>query len=202
MNKLTSKIDFFKKDRGIDHVIAFSGSSIGNNNELLIQNVIEEIIASFKNKLIGILTGGTTFGVSNHAIVIAKQYKLPTIGIFPSIGAKYALDRKFLDLPIEVPPILEKSQWGDESSIFAKTLDSMIIIGGGFGTLIEVSHVLKINEYRNKKGLALKRIIPIIDFKGVSQQLPLLDINTDIQDKCIFQLSGTQLQEINNIINI
>jgi len=138
------------KNAGIKKIIAFSGGA-----EDKLENKVREIVEQSMNELQGlplaILTGGTIFGLPKYATEFAKKFNFPVIGVYPKRGEKYAI--KDLDFALEVEPRYSSSEWGDESEIFAKLADGVEIIGGGAGTMIEISHILKMNDARlkNKK---------------------------------------------------
>src|SRR5207247_182413 len=106
----------------------------------------KDVTNYFADYRIALLCGGTKFGVPAAAAEYAKEAGIPTIGVYPTVGTKHALPGDRLDLSICVPPAVGESDWGDESPVFAKLLDGVIVYGGGAGTLIEAAHILKCNE--------------------------------------------------------
>ena len=118
---------------------------------------------------IAVLCGGTEWGVPKIAAEMAKKFNLPVIGVYPERGKKYALED--LDLSIEIAPRYKNSEWGDESEVLVKLSDAVIIIGGSFGTQIEYSHAMKINEGRIKYGLEPIYLIPILGVGGWSENI-------------------------------
>ncbi len=192
----------FLESRGIKKVIAFSG---GANSKLdmvpdddplqeryrscvtmLEERVISDAIAMFRHDPVAILTGGTRWGVPNTAVKVARQYQLPTIGVFPEIGQKYALPDDMLDLSLCVHPMHGESRWGDESPLFASVLDASIVFGGSAGTLVECAHILKLNESLIKHSpTRIKLIVPISGTGGVADGLPFIWSRPEVRSACI-----------------
>jgi len=186
---LTALVDGFRKEYGIHRIVAFSGGSDnrpdGIDDPDLEKSIIEalrqkeqHIIAQAVQRLqgygIAILCGGTKWGVPNTAAQEARKVGLTTIGVYPFTGKKHALGPEILDLRICVEPELGTSRWGDESSIFAKLLDGVIVYGGSAGTLVEIAHILKMNESIIDKCGEPKFIVPISGSGGVADGLPFV----------------------------
>lgn len=203
-------VDDFKKRHGLHHVIAFSGGAstdlpgVPSDDPLqkqfsLVQQeretrLVQGVLNILRHYRLAILTGGTRFGFPKTAMETAKSFGLKTIGVFP----KTALDKSYvlpdIDLPICVNPHYGESAWGDESSVFAKLLDAVIVVGGGAGTLIEVAHLLKMNESLLKYGHPLKMVVPIFGTGGVADGLPFVWGKQEIKNACMpptSVLSGT-----------
>lgn len=211
---LFQRVREFKRQYGLKHIIALSGgvedSLTGIDDEglqkKLKQNlgekrkqIVSEVMERLSTYKIAILSGGTKDGLPETAVKEARRVGLKTIGIFPDRGGKYALDD--LDLRICVKSDFDRSQWGDESSIFAKLLDGMIVYNGSAGTLIEVAHVLKINDellskkrayekamaadmnndLPQEKSAPLKLIVPIAGTGGVADGLPFIWAKPDVR---------------------
>jgi histidyl-tRNA synthetase len=140
-------IEEFKKREKIRAIIAFSGGADHEDDEES-RRVIQEAIRVFRSHGVAILTGGTEGGIPQIASTEAKNSNLPTVGIFPKRAKKVL---KNLDLAIPVEAVYGQSDWGDESALFAKVADAIIVIGGGAGTTIELAHAMKINEGRIAK---------------------------------------------------
>jgi hypothetical protein len=109
------------------------------------------------------LSGGTSGGVPEMALNIGKDLNLPTIGVYPEKGSKYAATSK-LDFSISVTshPMSDIS-WGSETPVLVSIPDLFILVGGEWGSLTEVSMIMKKNISRNKQGL---KPIPIIVIEG------------------------------------
>jgi len=208
-------ISEFKRQYGIKKVIAFSGGSDSKLNSVpdgdplqkkfeefskaLEDKIISDCIGKFRGYRIAVLTGGTKWGVPHTASLVAKKYGLKTIGIYPLAGKKHALGDDILDLSICVPPTYSESKWGDESPVFAKLLDGVVVYGGNAGTLIECAHVLKINETLKKSGESLKYIVPISGTGGVADGLPFIWAKPEIRAACMPSLrvvNGFQAADI------
>lgn len=145
--------------RGIKRIIAFSGGA-DDKLESAVQSVVEQSLDVLCNYPVAILSGGTKWGLPKYASTIAKRKSLPTLGVYPLRGKKHSLGTE-LDFPIEIGPRYGSSEWGDESEIFAKLANGVEIIGGGFGTLIEFSHIMKSNEGKIKSGIEPVYIAPV-----------------------------------------
>lgn len=194
----SAMFDTFMQYHGLHKIVAFSGGSDvsleGVEDEELqknylrveekkVEDIIDQAIRKFQGCKIAILSGGTKWGVPKTAILKARKYNLKTIGIYPETGEKHALGEDLLDLSICVKPIIGKSYWGDESHIFAKLLDGVIVYGGGAGTLVEMSHLLKMNEVTIKNGTLLKYIVPISGTGGVADSISFLWGKVESRDK-------------------
>ncbi|MBI5306656.1 hypothetical protein HZB04_03685 [Candidatus Wolfebacteria bacterium] len=205
----------FKKEYGIHNIIAFSGGADIELNGIpsddpiqeqykkfitaLEERIIGYCIGKFRGYQIAILTGGTKWGIPKTATFTAKKFGLKTIGIYPLIGKKHALDKNMFDLEICVEHLFGESRWGDESPIFANLLDGVVVFSGGAGTLIECTHVLKINEALKKSGLPLKYIVPISGTGGVADGLPFVWAKPEIRFLCMpsFRIiTGLQVADI------
>lgn len=186
---LTPLIESFTKEYGIQRIIAFSGGSddrpegieddklsaaLGDILRQKEAHIIAQAVKRLEEYNIAILCGGTKWGVPSTIAKEARKVGLPTIGIFPLAGKKHALDAGELDLRIQIEPEFGVSRWGDESSIYAKLLDGMIVYGGNAGTLVEVAHVLKINEAILDRNETPKFIVPISGSGGVADGLPFI----------------------------
>ncbi|MBD3249082.1 hypothetical protein GF336_03480 [Candidatus Woesearchaeota archaeon] len=170
---MDNQIKKFMENNKLEKIIAFSGGA--DEKKEKVERIIEDSILYFKNKPIGILTGGTYWGIPKFATDIAKDYGLKTIGVMPERGEKYSLDN--LDLKIKVPPKYGNSEYGDESEVFAKLADGVEIIGGSAGTAIESYHIIKINsriiDYIKKETTkeTPKIIAPIAGLGGFSEEI-------------------------------
>jgi predicted Rossmann-fold nucleotide-binding protein len=72
--------------------------------------------------------------------------------------------------------------WGDESVVYTKLLNAVIIIGGRAGTMVEVTHILKQNE---NKRFAVKPIIPITGTGGTADMLAYFPGNQSVMSKSL-----------------
>ena len=139
--------------------------------------LIDEFVGTLQGGNYAILTGGTEGGVPQIGIEAAKRHHVPSIGVFPKQGLKYAL-LDDLDLAIETTlPDIGEGVFGTETPTFVNMLDGATVIGGSYGTLIEVSTILKANVKRIEK---LKKqtedaqdpiyLAPILGTGGVADQ--------------------------------
>ena len=144
--------------QGIEKIIAFSGGA-DEAFEGRVRKVVEQSMHEFRGLPIAVLTGGTKWGLPKYASEVARNYSFPVIGIYPQRGLKHAIAN--LDFAIEVSPRYAGSEWGDESELYAKLANGVEIIGGGAGTLIELAHVLKMNEARKKDNKGPVYISPV-----------------------------------------
>jgi predicted Rossmann-fold nucleotide-binding protein len=173
---------------------------------------IEKLVQEFLQKFAGlehriaILTGGTKGGVPEIVSKIAKQRGFKTIGIYPEIGCKHFLGDDIIDIPLCIKPTYQdckqithwetSSNWGDESSLFAKTLDAVVVIGGSAGTVIEMAYVLKMNgailkakKNGNSGSTKLKYIVPISGFGGVSEDLHHIWADPEVTEESILSFT-------------
>ena len=174
----------------------------------------EQLVQEFLQKFAGlehhiaILTGGTKNGIPEKVSNAAKQQGFKTIGIYPETGCKHFLGDDIIDIPICITSTYQdckqsihwatSSYWGDESSMFAKTLDAVVVIGGSAGTLIEMAYVLKMNAAilkAKKKGEAgsnkLKYIVPVSGFGGVSEDLHHIWADAQVKEESILSFTVT-----------
>lgn len=199
-----SYIKKFKRQNAIDKIVAFSGGS--DKKEEDVRNIIEDTIHILKNFPVAILTGATKFGVPEFATQCAKDNGMRVIGIIPLAGKKHALPSHYFDLQINVSPSYanmagnstprlrdfttndySQSFWGDESPLFAKLADAMVVIGGGSGTLIEVAHAMKINEELIKPDSHRRPIyiVPVLGVSGVSEVINFLPFKEEVKRKVL-----------------
>lgn len=114
------------------------------------ESILEEFVSQFQGKNYAILTGGTEGGIPQLGIETARRLGVPTIGVFPKQGRKYALLGS-LDIAIETsPPDIGDGIFATETPTFVNMLDGATIIGGSYGTLAEVSTILKTNAKRTR----------------------------------------------------
>lgn len=169
---------------GISHdeakrLIETSGSN-------MIRNVVADILRPLRGYRIAVQTGGTKWGVPRVATEVAKELSFVTIGIHPlaaKIGKDRTLSSDLIDLSICVHPGIGESRWGDESPHFVHCLDGAIVIGGAAGTMVEVAHLLKINEAKDM--VPKKMIIPIIGTGGTADQVPSFPGKPQVMSTCL-----------------
>lgn len=157
---------------GVEKIIAFSGS-VPRELEVRAEQVVEDsfqILQEYRGR-VAIQTGGTNFDIQRYAAERAKRLGMPLIGVYPSRGAKYAMQT--LDFAIEVEPRWGESEWGDDSEIFSKLPDGVELIGGSLGTLIEFGHLMKRNDTRIKRKEKVVYISPVV-FAGTPTTADLI----------------------------
>lgn len=191
----------FKRQHGLHHVIAFSGGASTDMPGVPVDDPLQKDFSSFQQKMetrlvtdvlnilrhyrVALLSGGTKFGFPKVAMEMAQKFGMKTIGVFPQTAFNKGYVINGIDLPICVGPHFGESVWGDESGVFAKLLDAVIVVGGGAGTLIEVSHLLKMNEGLLKYDKPLKLIIPIDGTGGVADGLHFVWGKQDTKNACL-----------------
>lgn len=194
----THEFENFMKAHGIHRIIGFSGGANDQLNgipaddplqimykeytEALHKRIITDTLTSLRGYRIAILTGGTRFGVPEAASRIAKELGFKTIGVLPQAGAKHALSDEILDLKLTVDSMIGAGAWGDEGAVWTSTVDGLVVIGGGAGTLTECSHVMKINEGLVAKEKTPKVMVPIQGTGGLAEQLQHLWAKPDIRE--------------------
>lgn len=166
------QVENFKRKRGVKFVIAFSGGSEEKSERA--ERLVKEMVGELAFFPVAILTGGTKWGIPKVAAEAARAYGLPVIGVLPERGLKHALEG--LDLRLTIPPRLGQSAWGDESEVFAKLSDAVIMISGAFGTQVEYAHIMKMNEARLKDGAAPVYVIPFFGLGGWSETVYNLNL--------------------------
>jgi len=139
----------FLADNDISYVIGMSGDAEGDKETA--ERIVEEFIRTLADKPVAILSGGTEGGIPELATRTAKRLSVPTIGVYPNQGQKYSLS-DHLDLAIQtMPPDVGEGVFGTETPTFVNMLDAATIIGGSYGTLIEITTMLKTNIKRSKE---------------------------------------------------
>ena len=196
-------VQSWMQEKWVHKIIAFSGSSSTENppwidialaenlskaNQQYINATISGTLWLLRDYRIAILTGWTRWGVPESATRKAKELGLSTIWVYPeSRSSKDSLSQEWLlDCAIEVVSVFWKSMFWDESTVFAKLADASVIFWGNAGTLVEVSHALKLNESLLQKdeqtwkvterypGEHRKYIIPVDGIPGISSVVKLL----------------------------
>ncbi len=143
--------------------------------------IIRDIISRLKNYDVAILSWWTDFDIPKIATNIANEYNLPTIWVLPRRWEKYSMWNEKLNIEIIVDSSYSESQYWDESSIFAKLSDWIIVIWWWSWTLIEFAHVMKINENLHRYNQALKKVIPIHWLGWLSEMLHHIPWNDEIK---------------------
>ncbi|MEO8581974.1 MAG: hypothetical protein ABI425_05390 [Patescibacteria group bacterium] len=163
----------FRDKFAVSFIVSISGGA-EEHNTTYAHDVISQLIVGLKNSSCAILTGGTQGGIPELGTRIAREHKLSTIAVFPPKAKKYVLFNE-LDLPIEtLPPSVGPAGFGSETPSFAQLPDYAVFIGGSYGTLAEVSTMMKVNTKRKKDNVEPIYIVPIAGSEGVAALIPLL----------------------------
>lgn len=194
-------INAFRMEHGIQSIIGISGGADDRHagipeddplqhrfltfHEDFHRRVLNDALKPLRNYRVGILTGGTKWGVPKTAIEIARLHGFKTIGVLPKAGEQHALDDQSVDLQIVVEPLVGEGFWGDEGPVWTAMVDGLIVMGGGAGTLTECAHLMKINESLCKRGDRPKFMVPIHGTGGVAEQLHQLFSKPSIRDKSL-----------------
>ena len=117
------------------------------------------------------ICGGTKGGIPELVTNVMVDRGVPVVGVFPE-RAKSKKVLPHLTAAFPVKPRCAYSEWGDESEVFVKHCDAMIFFGGGWGTLIEYSHAMKINASRISHGHRPIALVPLVQFGGLLKLLP------------------------------
>ncbi|MGE5299043.1 MAG: hypothetical protein ACM3KF_03315 [Acidobacteriota bacterium] len=146
-DELQDKVHDVLTRNAIKYIIGISGDA-DVTQQLRTEGLVEAFIETIKQHPCAVLTGGTKGGVPQIGVEIAKRHGIPRIGVFPQQGHKYALWNE-LDIAIETtPPDMGEGTFGTETPTFVNLLDAATIIGGSYGTLTEVTTILKTNVKR------------------------------------------------------
>ncbi len=171
-SNLFTEYQKFKERLGFSHALGIIGGSSEENlsreKKLLIEGcrLIQAKIGNFC-----IISGGTKKGVPELALDIGRELGLSTIGIFPQEKAKYVAHEK-IDFAIPIPPQpLSQVVWGVETPTLVSIPDVFILIGGEWGTLAEVSMIMKRNRSLAKKGISPIPIVSIVGSGGLADNL-------------------------------
>lgn len=144
----------FLEANSLRYVLALIGDS-DSQGEAVVRNrqILEEFFDYLPDRsLYAIQTGGTEGGLPQYGLELAKEFDLPTIGVYPAAASKYALhepEHTPADLVVETPDIIYgKTTFGSETPVFVNLLDAALVLGGGYGTRTEASTILKVNKGR------------------------------------------------------
>lgn len=170
------ELEAFLARHGDEFRLAISG---GANADRLseVSSWIRVILEPLRRERVLIITGGTGDGVPGIAARVARrELGMPLLGLLPTRGRKSAAaefvgpevdpDRTCL---VEVPPLFGASMWGDESSLFVRLADAILVLDGEWGTTVEVALAMKANSGRVKHREPLIRIVPVDAFPGPAQ---------------------------------
>lgn len=144
----------FLTNNSLYYILALIGDS-DSEGEVVVRNrgILEEFFDHLSDRhLYAVQTGGTEGGLPQYGLELAKEFDLPTIGVYPAASSKYALHEPHhtpADLVVETPDIIYgKTTFGSETPVFVNLLDAAVVLGGGYGTRTEASTILKVNKGR------------------------------------------------------
>lgn len=188
----------FKEKTGFSHVVGIIGGS-NKEDDSKHTNFLYQGLSLVKKRLgkFAILSGGTREGIPEVALNVARLLELPTIGVFPENAQKYAAFEK-LDFPISVEPsALSELTWGTETPTLVSIPDVFILIGGEWGTLTEVSMIIKRNKSRADKKEQIIPIITVAESGKLADNIEkLLDVFSTPKGSCIKIEKPTQLAQL------
>lgn len=209
LDDINSWVRSWMQEKWVHKIIAFSWSSsneklpgipdelakqVAKANQEYVDAIISGALDHLADYRVAILTGGTWGWVPESATRKAKELWMSTIWVYPeSRSKKDALGDTLLDCAIEVGSVFGKSMFWDESTVFAKLADATVILGWNAGTLVEVSHALKLNESLlevrwngevklKNENEHQKHILPVIWIPGISPIVKLLPGKSYVKD--------------------
>lgn len=189
--------DFYRR-YAVKFIVAISGGAEADNPELA-TTAITGLARALEGSGAAILSGGTQGGVPELATKIARAHGLPTMGVYPSKGAKYALYDQ-LDYALQTPdPSIGVGGFGAETYAFAQLSQHLVVIAGGFGTLIELATVLKINTKRKKYEPPPIYVYPLSGSGGAAELIPSIIQLVPEMAYCLPNMelrSGTDIAEL------
>ena len=166
----------------IRYIVGISGDA-DPDRRVEIESILESFTLQFQGGDYAILTGGTEGGVPQLGVEVAKKLEIPTIGVFPKQGRKYAL-LKSLDIAIETSsPDIGDGIFGSETPTYVSMLDGATIIGGSYGTLTEASTILKTNSKRARdRARGVDGALPPLYFAPISGTGGVADLAYSIRN--------------------
>lgn len=108
-----------------------------------VEQCVRDIVQAFDSRFVGVC-GGTVDGVPGIVAATLAQHHIPIVGVLP-VRAEWKASPHLTHI-VSVSPRLGDSCWGDESEVLVKLCDIMFFFGGGWGTVIELAHAMKINQ--------------------------------------------------------
>lgn len=166
-NSVAVEYQRFKERENFSHVVGIIGGSEAENipyyQRLLVEqlNIVKQQVGNF-----AIVSGGTEGGIPEMALDVGMELGLPTIGVFPEQKSKYAMPQK-TSFSISVPSHpLSQVSWGVETPTLIGIPDAFLLIGGGWGSLTEISMIMKRNESLLRNG---RKPIPVISVTPESE---------------------------------
>lgn len=173
----------FKESEGFTHVIGIIGGSSVENIPYY-HNLITSQLAIVKQQLgiFAITSGGTQGGVPEMALDIGYELGLPTIGVFPEAKCKYSVpDKTSFSIAVPSHPMTEVT-WGIETPVLIGIPDAFLLVGGAWGSLTEVSMIMKRNESLLRHGHRAVPIVSITPDSGISRAIDMLNVSLDVPE--------------------
>lgn len=155
---------------------------ISTYSDELKKDIIDNLMKRLRDYDIAILTWWTSWDIPKIASQSAREHDIPTIWVLPYRWKKSSLWKEFLNAEIIVPPIFWDSHYWDESSIYAKLSDWVFMIWWWAWTLVEFSHIMKMNEALKKYNQTVKKIVPITWIPWVSEATHFIPWNEEIKN--------------------
>lgn len=175
----------FKRDYKISCVVAVIGGSCiknGRQDESFLETGFKK---ASKAARFAVLTGGTSGGIPELALRVARSLELPTIGIYPAQGRKH-VRHELLDFSLEVPkPVMGDVVWGSETSVLVSAADTVVVFGGGWGTVVEVGMVMKNNLRRVRHGITPALLVVVENTGGLADNLTNLISSIDTVENTV-----------------
>jgi predicted Rossmann-fold nucleotide-binding protein len=177
--EVAAELAAFQQLFAIQYIVSISGDA-EDDDRVDTTGLLAQLIEGLAGQPWALLSGGTEGGIPEASVRIARANHVPTIGVFPLNGEKYAL-RDQLDLAIRTPaPAIGAATFGTETPVFAQLPNYAVFIGGSFGTLVELATILKVNKGRIEKAQPPIYILPL---KGTGGITTLPDILRGINKK-------------------
>lgn len=197
-----NRVRDFLANNSLHYILALIGDS-DSEGEAVVRNrgILEEFFDHLPDRhLYAVQTGGTEGGLPQYGLELAKEFDLPTIGVYPAASSKYALHEPQhtpADLVVETPDIIYgKTTFGSETPVFVNLLDAAVVLGGGYGTRTEASTILKVNKGRVRdakkraegedvdlaRRLALQQPIYLCPIKGTGKTAEELATSAALED--------------------
>jgi predicted Rossmann-fold nucleotide-binding protein len=185
----------FKERYGIKFVVGVIGGSKAHDLKVYEDFLYEGFSALGRSRLhhTAIQSGGTEGGIPEMAVDAAAKIGVPSIGIYPEKGEKYALKKKLtIGIPIPAVPLTDIT-WGSESPAFVSIPNAFILIGGEWGTITEVAMITKKNIALHKKGDRMNPIITLRGTRGIADRLGDIARSMDTPKGAIIEIYDSRM---------
>lgn len=169
MRALEKKVLTFREERGLEALIAISGTA---DHDPRVIDVVNDLLEELQYSSVGIISSGTNAGVPVATVAATQRLSLPLVRVYPTRAAERGhLAEIEADLEIPIVSRYGSSEWGDESEVFIKLADGIVFIGGNEGTLLEMAFWAKRNKSRHGRNLPLIPVVAVSGLGGWSQWL-------------------------------